>query len=100
LRVRIGVEPRLVAQSGRTEMSGYLSAFGVKRTCAMVRLRPPRSRLTHNGHGPARNFALQQSRPQPIQNISGFPQGPAQPFGGTLIVRRFGASACDRGNRP
>jgi hypothetical protein len=22
-----------------------------------------------------------------IQNISGFPQGPAQPFGGTLIVR-------------
>src|SRR5262245_53512251 len=52
LRVRIGVEPRLVAQSGRTEMSGYLSAFGVKRTCAMVRLRPPRSRLTHM-YGPA-----------------------------------------------
>jgi hypothetical protein len=34
----------------------------------------------------------------PIQNISGFPQGPAQPFGGTLIVR-FGLFTTE-GDRP
>jgi hypothetical protein len=39
-----------MAQSGRNEMFGYLSAFGVKRTCAMAPLQPPRSQMTQSGH--------------------------------------------------
>jgi hypothetical protein len=36
----------------------------------------------------------------PIQNISGLPQGPAEPFGGTLIVRRSLRLFTTEGDRP
>ena len=42
----------LVAHSGHTETICYLSAFGAKRTCAVVWLRPPRSRMTPSRHRP------------------------------------------------
>jgi hypothetical protein len=41
---------RLMAQSRLSEVRLAMSAFGAKRTCTMMRLRPPRSRMTHTGH--------------------------------------------------
>ena len=42
--------PYLVALSGHTETICYLSAFGAKRTCTVVLLRPPQSLLTQSRH--------------------------------------------------
>ena len=39
-------------------------------------------------------------RPASIQNISGLPQGPAQPFRATLIVRRSVRLFTTEGDRP
>src|SRR5262245_19361754 len=49
--------PYILAQSGLSAMSAYLSAFGVKRTCMGVLLSPRRSRMTHICHPPI-NFAV------------------------------------------
>jgi Adenylylsulphate kinase len=47
----------LVALSRHTDTTCFLSAFGAKRTCAVVWLRPPRSRMTHLGNRPPRPTA-------------------------------------------
>ena len=43
---------RLLAQSGLSAMSVYLSAFGAKRTCIGPCLCGPRSLMTQSGHRP------------------------------------------------
>jgi hypothetical protein len=40
----------LLALSGHTKTDLYLSAFGAKRTCTVVWLRPPRSQMTQRQH--------------------------------------------------
>jgi hypothetical protein len=49
MKAQIVFQCPLLAQSGLAELVSYLSAFGAKRTWAVVRLRPPRSRLTQIG---------------------------------------------------
>jgi hypothetical protein len=53
----------LLAQSGHTETICRLSAFGAKRTCRDRGWHIDPTRLTHSGHRPDQNSALQQPRP-------------------------------------
>jgi hypothetical protein len=52
-----------MAQSGPTETICYLSAFGAKRTSDEAAAWFGSTRMTHSGHRPDRNSAMQQRRP-------------------------------------
>jgi hypothetical protein len=53
--------PYILALSGLSEASSRLSAFGVKRTCRDRGRHIRRPSLTHSGHRPDRNPAVQQT---------------------------------------
>src|SRR5215472_8039499 len=86
----------LLAQSGHPEMSALCPLSGVERTKskqdALSAYDPKRTNTGLKSRSAAVSslacYPLHEpARLNRIQNISGFPQGPAQPFGGTLIVR-------------